>query len=585
MISNPSTLSQEDGESMVGKLNGKLHDNNNDEEEEDDHIQIDQINSLKKKLIDTGIVSSLKRGLSTQDDSVETKKIRQDELSTDTKRKALIRLKQLENKLRNEETKYIVLKRLYYSQKSNVQRAVNGQPKTHPSQKPAMINKTPVGKTMPNKPASSQVANRPPTTPIQNSTSATPLNKQQHLNRTNNNNSPLMKNPSPSPSSAFSPIAEPKKPNAQTHALVNQLVRKEFEKSLNQLEFPPKSGLLTPLQQQQIFQDIYFLPNANSPDFLMCLGLEEVVRCVQEHLNNKQQYKEQKEQKEKKELNLGDQEDKEKTTCTQIEIRYEYPYVCAQCSTDWTPVWRTDRNGVVLCEKCLKQIEKKHVKQEQMGKLKQLFGKAQKDKEVFEKQVLSEQSNVPKAASVSHSTPKQIGSAQSRPSHSTPVSSSQKFAPNSRPSPVQPQRPSPAMGAKTSNSAPVRANQPNQSMRNVPTMPAKAHASKEQQRHRQSSSGPNQNYGQSQSVKLNPSSSNLNNLGSHFNFQNVALAAFAQQQQQQHNHQAALLQLLQNPNANNLFNLPNLSSTNPTINYLNMMSSAANLNGKHWKNS
>lgn len=55
-------------------------------------------------------------------------------------------------------------------------------------------------------------------------------------------------------------------------------MRKEFEKSLSQVEFP-KGGE----------QDIYFIPNANQADFLLCLGLEEVVKCVQEHLNNKTQ--------------------------------------------------------------------------------------------------------------------------------------------------------------------------------------------------------------------------------------------------------------------------------------------------------
>lgn len=582
MISNPNTLNG--GESILTKQNGKLHEN--DEEEEDDHQDhMDQINSLKKKLAETGLVSSLKRSPSEHDTVAEAKKIKSDETEAEPckKRQALIRLRQLENKLRNEETKYVLLKRLYYSQKTNAHRTLNGQAKAPLVGQRPVPSKAPINKTVPSKP--NQSVTRPPTTPVQNSASATSLSKQ-HMNRMNNNNSPLIKNPSPSPSSAFSPIAEPvKKPNAQTHAIVNQLVRKEFEKSLNQLEFPPKNAALTPAQQQQIFQDIYFLPNANSPDFLMCLGLEEVVKCVQEHLNNKQQYKE---QKEKKEQNLDVNDDKEKTW-SQIEIRYEYPYMCAQCSTDWTPVWRTDRNGVVLCEKCLKQIEKRQIKQEQMARLKQLFSKAQKDKEMFEKQVLSEQSNVTKPA-----TPKQMPpQSQNRPVHqSTPVNANQKFAPTSRPSPIQSQgRPSPVGVSKTPNSVPSRPAQPNQNLRNAQTASVKTSSGKEQQRQRSSTGGP-VNFAQN-SVKSNAStsSSNLNNLSSQFNFQNlphaVAIAALAQQQQQQHQHQqAALFQLLQNQTQNNLFNLPNISPSTATLNYLNMLSSsAANLNGKQWKNS
>lgn len=90
----------------------------------------------------------------------------------------------------------------------------------------------------------------------------------------------------------------PKKPNAHTQALVAQLVRKEFEKSLGQLEFPNGGE-----------QDVYFIPNANqAADFLMCLGLEEVVRCVQEHINNKSQKAQEKEKEKDKQANATSNE-------------------------------------------------------------------------------------------------------------------------------------------------------------------------------------------------------------------------------------------------------------------------------------
>jgi hypothetical protein len=69
---------------------------------------------------------------------------------------------------------------------------------------------------------------------------------------------------------------------------VTQLVRRELEKSLAQIEFPKAPQ-----------QDIYFLPNANNAEFLMCLGLEEVVKCVQEHLTYKQLKQEKQLEKEK----------------------------------------------------------------------------------------------------------------------------------------------------------------------------------------------------------------------------------------------------------------------------------------------
>lgn len=161
---------------------------------------------------------------------------------------------------------------------------------------------------------------------------------------------------------------------------MSQLVRKELEKSLAQIEFPKPPA-----------QDIYFIPNTNSSDFLYCLGLEEVAKCVQEHLIHKQLKAETKEQKENGETSK--ENDTNKLTKADIitEVVYEYPLFCAQCSTDFSPVWRTDKNGVNLCERCLKQLEKKQIKTEHNARLKQAFLKAVKDKEVFEKQLLAEQ--------------------------------------------------------------------------------------------------------------------------------------------------------------------------------------------------
>lgn len=77
--------------------------------------------------------------------------------------------------------------------------------------------------------------------------------------------------------STFSPKAAPEKISTISQTAVSQLVRKELEKSLAQIEFPKPPA-----------QDIYFLPNTNNSEFLMCLGLEEVAKCVQEHLIHKQ---------------------------------------------------------------------------------------------------------------------------------------------------------------------------------------------------------------------------------------------------------------------------------------------------------
>ena len=65
----------------------------------------------------------------------------------------------------------------------------------------------------------------------------------------------------------------------------------------------------------------------------MCLGLEEVVKCVQESINNK---------------------DRNSNSIKNDEnvLSYEYPYMCSNCSTDYTTTWRKDKHGNILCEKC-----------------------------------------------------------------------------------------------------------------------------------------------------------------------------------------------------------------------------------------
>lgn len=204
-----------------------------------------------------------------------------------------------------------------------------------------------------------------------------------------NNSSANPTSSSPAPASPAITLdslpAHLKKPNAATQAMVNQLVRREFDKSLQQCEFPRG----TP--------DLQFVPNANHMDFLMCLGLEDVVRSVQECLTSKHLQKEKQLQKSEQKSNENDPNNATASTSTPavtanvIEIKYEYPYMCANCGTDYTPVWRRDKNNTVLCEKCLKTLERKQTKQEHGQRLKQIVVKVNKDREVFEKQVLAEQ--------------------------------------------------------------------------------------------------------------------------------------------------------------------------------------------------
>lgn len=370
-----------------------------------------------------------------------------------------LKLKQLEIDLKNEETKLLLLKRLYYSQriasqplaqqqqllrqqqlqqqqkaqqlKKNASLAANQSPslgngmqrqsimnnKPHPNQlnrMPAIACNLQTNSINPQRSLNqgatnpiSNKANMPGANSLQRNGSNAQLNSRNNpLGRQGGNSgtSSPVNNPnskvfpasttsaiqnsgsSISPSSAFSPKlpnnsdTTNSKPPVVSQAAVSQLVRKELEKSLAQIEFPKPPP-----------QDIYFLPNTNNSEFLMCLGLEEVAKCVHEHLVHKQIKADVKEQQQQQKADNETDSTKIVRPDTVIEITYDYPLFCSACSTDFTPVWRQDKNGLNMCEKCLKQLEKKQIKTEHNARLKQAFLKAVKDKEVFEKQLIAEQ--------------------------------------------------------------------------------------------------------------------------------------------------------------------------------------------------
>ncbi|NXS55440.1 P66B protein, partial [Brachypteracias leptosomus] len=59
-------------------------------------------------------------------------------------------------------------------------------------------------------------------------------------------------------------------------------------------------------------------------------------------------------------------------SCTSL-LRVE-PFVCAQCRTDFTPHWKQEKNGKILCEQCMTSNQKKALKAEHTNRLKNAFG-------------------------------------------------------------------------------------------------------------------------------------------------------------------------------------------------------------------
>ena len=67
-------------------------------------------------------------------------------------------------------------------------------------------------------------------------------------------------------------------------------------------------------------------------------------------------------------------------------MRYVFnPFVCVQCDTDFTPVWKRDKPGSksVICELCVTSNQKAALKQEHTNRLKSAFVKAlQQEQEI-----------------------------------------------------------------------------------------------------------------------------------------------------------------------------------------------------------
>lgn len=58
------------------------------------------------------------------------------------------------------------------------------------------------------------------------------------------------------------------------------------------------------------------------------------------------------------------------------------PFFCAQCKTDFTPHWKQEKSGRILCEQCMTSNQKKALKAEHTNRLKNAFVKALQQEQV-----------------------------------------------------------------------------------------------------------------------------------------------------------------------------------------------------------
>uniref|UniRef100_A0A3Q2YMD1 GATA zinc finger domain containing 2B n=1 Tax=Hippocampus comes TaxID=109280 RepID=A0A3Q2YMD1_HIPCM len=134
---------------------------------------------------------------------------------------------------------------------------------------------------------------------------------------------------------------------ASSQAAAKLALRKQLEKTL--LEIPPPKPP-APL--------LHFLPSAANSEFIYMVGLEEVVQSVL------------------------DSQGKLRGTLSRTE-----PFFCAQCRTDFTPHWKQEKSGRILCEQCMMSNQKKALKAEHTNRLKNAFVKALQQEQEIEQRL------------------------------------------------------------------------------------------------------------------------------------------------------------------------------------------------------
>ncbi|KAL9824252.1 LOW QUALITY PROTEIN: transcriptional repressor p66-alpha [Geothlypis trichas] len=153
-------------------------------------------------------------------------------------------------------------------------------------------------------------------------------------------------------------------------------LRKQLEKTL--LEIPPPKPPAP---------EMNFLPSAANNEFIYLVGLEEVVQ------------------------NLLESQGK-----VAVAVSCREPYLCAQCHTDFTCRWREEKNGTIMCETCMASNQKKALKAEHTNRLKAAFVKALQQEQEIEQRILQQTAppGQPKAEPGQHHALKQSSSQLSR---------------------------------------------------------------------------------------------------------------------------------------------------------------------------
>ena len=142
---------------------------------------------------------------------------------------------------------------------------------------------------------------------------------------------------------------------ASKHSAAKAALRRQLEQTLLQIPPPrPPSA------------DWRVIPNVNSMDFMMLVGLDEIVDMILEN------------------------DGKPTLKSVLTETLPTNPLICDQCGMDFSPNWKHkegEKTGDVLCEKCSLSNTKKDLKAEHTSRLKSAFLKALKQEQELEEKI------------------------------------------------------------------------------------------------------------------------------------------------------------------------------------------------------
>lgn len=278
------------------------------------------------------------------------------------------RVELLKDELRSEEATLTLLRKLFDSQRGR--NGYKSSSKPQPSQISSNVHSKPA-------PQPTMKSSIPPKQPPPQQKPPPPHNNTQPVQKyyiqvgnqlvpapppSNGNSNTVYQYANGSTSHSYQPPAPPKPapPPKQTPEQKKNAAKAALRRQLEQtlLQIPPPRP--PPADWKAV-------PNVNSMDFMMLVGLDEVVDTI---------------------LDM----DNKPTLKKALENLSPYnPRICSQCKVDFSPCWKAAKNNnmdaYVLCERCALQNVKKELKAEHTSRLKAAFMKALKQEQEIEEKI------------------------------------------------------------------------------------------------------------------------------------------------------------------------------------------------------